>query len=92
MDNVSREIMKDLQYTEERCGIFTLFYKSRYTNVCVCRSHEGYNHFAQWYVKLNGKIKESMPLKERERALQAGYFVFYEQLSNQLQKIKGMAS
>jgi hypothetical protein len=88
MDIESKKILDNLRYMEERNGIFTLFYFNNYTGVTVTRSHEGYNHFAQWYIKLNGKIKKSYEIKERELALQAGCFLFYELVSNEILKIK----
>jgi len=75
---------------QERTGNFTLFHLNKYTGVSVVRSHEGYNHFAQWYLKVNGKIKKSYDLKEREIAMEAGYFLFYEILGDKLQEMKGI--
>jgi len=88
MDNISKEIKDNLRYMQERNGMFTLFYLNKYTGIAVVRSHEGYNHFAQWYIKVDGKIKKSYEIKEREEALQAGYFIFLDMLSDKIQEIK----
>jgi len=89
MDALSRKIQNNLRYIQERSGIFTLFYLNKYTGISIQRSHEGYNHFAQWYVKVWGKIKKSYEIKEREAALQSGYFIFYESLGDKIQEKKG---
>jgi len=88
MDDVSRFIKDNLRYVQERSGTYTLFHSNVYTGISVSRSHEGYNHFACWYIKFHGKIKQSYGVKEREEALQAGYFLFYEMLAEKMQEIK----
>ena len=89
MDDASKKIMENLNYVMERNGsCFTLFYNNRYTNVKVVRSHEGYNHFAMWYIKVDNKIKKSFTIKERELALYEGYAVYIEMVTERLLEIK----
>jgi hypothetical protein len=88
MDATSKKIINNLHYMEERNGMFTLFHLNVFTGISVVRSHEGYNHFAQWYVKIDGKIKKSYEIKEREQALYAGYSYFIEKFSNCLLQVK----
>jgi chloramphenicol O-acetyltransferase len=88
MEELSKWIKENLSYVEERNGSFTLFHLNRYTGVSVVRSHEGYNKFAQWYIKVNGKIKESREISKREEALYAGYIAFYDLIADKLIEIK----
>ena len=88
MEDLSKWIRENLSYMEERNGTFTLFHLNRYTGISVVRSHEGYNKFAQWYVKVNGKIRESREISKREEALYAGYLAFYDLIAEKLDRIK----
>ena len=89
MDAVSRKILDSMKYAEERSGNFTLFYLNKYTGIQVARSHEGYSHFQQYYVKKDGKVKYSFAIKEREAALHAGMSLFLEKVSDAALKAKG---
>lgn len=85
MDDFSRQVRDNLRYVEKPAGNFRLFYLNRYTGITVARSHEGYNHFARWYVRLDGKIKKTYEIKNREEALETGYFMFYEMIGDKIQ-------
>jgi len=80
----------NLKYSQEKDGIYLLLHLGKNTNIMVQRSHEGYSHFAQWFLKYNGKIKKSYEIKEKNEALQAGYFLFIELVTEKMLKKKGM--
>jgi len=88
MDKASEWIVNNLNYIEERSGIYTLFHLNKYTGISIARSHEEYNHFAQWYLKINGKIKKSFEIREKEKALREGYVSFYEMVGENILKMK----
>lgn len=49
---------------EKKDLVYRLIYKGKALPITVERSHEGYNHFAKWYVKNSGKIKCDKETKE----------------------------
>jgi hypothetical protein len=55
----------------------------------IKRSHEGYSHFACWYVIDNGKIKKDYPIKEKESARAKGISIYLKKLSNNILKTRG---
>ena len=78
-----------MEYRDCNDGNLHLFNKSIDTGIMIKRSHEGYNHFACWYVTDNGKIKKDYPIKEKEAALAKGKSVYLEKLSNSILKTRG---
>ena len=57
-----------LRYRQHFDGSLRLLNGSADTGIMIKRSHEGYSHFACWYVTDNGKIKKDYPIREKESA------------------------
>jgi len=83
------QIGKDLEYREHSGGSLHLFVKSTDTGIIIKRSHEGYSHFACWYVIDNGKIKKNFPINEEESARVKGISIYLEKLTNDILKTQG---
>jgi hypothetical protein len=80
---------KDLTWKEEGKFIF-LLYKGKKTKVMIERSHEGYNHFALYYIKFEGKVTGQFTVKEKEAALGAGMALFWDKVGEALLKNRNM--
>jgi hypothetical protein len=80
---------KHLKYKMNKDGTLHLFDGLTDTGIAVKRSHEGYNHFACWYVTDNGKIKKDYPLKEKNVALSKGISLYLEKLTDVILKKHG---
>jgi hypothetical protein len=80
---------KNLNYRKHPDGSLHLYDETTDTNIAVKRSHEGYSHFACWYVTDCGKIKKDYPLKEKSSAIAKGISIYLEKLSNEVLKKTG---
>ena len=78
-----------LCYRQHFDGSLRLLNGSADTGIMIKRSHEGYSHFARWYVIDSGKIKKDYPVKEKESALAKGISIYLEKLSNNILKTRG---
>jgi hypothetical protein len=72
------------KYMELRSNIFHLYHGETFTGFTLERSHEGFNHFACWLIKFNGKIKKNFPLKEKEPAMAKGISLYLEKITNNI--------
>jgi hypothetical protein len=85
---VRKKYGEDLKWKEDGKYIF-LLYKRRKTKVMIERNHEGYNHFASYYIKFDGKIVGQFAVKEKEAALASGMVLFWDKVGEAILKNRG---